>query len=121
MSEIKPIVRTIKDVGYRVIMRNEDGSPRQILKCFIKEGAYGKFISVESHWVQRMEGGEIAETKWARRSYSFPYDKKKALEYCDFLKELVEEAFKVEKEEGGEVEEIEEFEDIEEIEEIDEL
>jgi len=93
MSEIRPNVRTLRDVGYRVILRREDGSPRLVLRCFIKEGQYGKFISVEQHWVQRMEGNKIVDSQWAKKRYSFPYDRKKALGTWDSIKELLEEAF----------------------------
>ncbi len=92
MSEIKPSIRTLKDVGYRVIMRSEDGSPRKVWRCLIKEGNYGKFISIEQHWVRRMEGGRIVESDWARKSFNFPFDREKALGTWNAVRELIEEA-----------------------------
>ncbi|RZN34559.1 MAG: hypothetical protein EFT35_09245 [Methanophagales archaeon ANME-1-THS] len=93
MSEMRQGIKTVKDVGYRVIMRREDGSPRLVWRCFVKEGQYGKFISVEQHWVQKMEGKKIIESQWAKKRYSFPYDREKASEMLKSLKELVEDAF----------------------------
>ena len=92
MSEIRPSIKTLKDVGYRVIMKKEDGSPRQVLRCFVKEGDYGKFISIETHWVQKMEGEKIVDSQWARKTYSFPYDKEKALGKWNSVRELIEKA-----------------------------
>ncbi len=116
MSEIRPSIKTLKDVGYRVIMKSEDGSPRQVLRGFIKEGNYGKFISVETHWVQKMEGKKIIESQWARKTYSFPYDQERALGKWNSVRELIEEALgtsaelerEVEEEFGEELEGIEE-------------
>ena len=34
-------ISTLKDIGYRVLSTNEDQSPKQVLRCFIKEGKYG--------------------------------------------------------------------------------
>jgi hypothetical protein len=96
MSEIRPRWKIINDVGYKVISRNDDGSPRKVWRCFLKEGDYGKFISIEQHWVQSMEGKKIVESNWARKSYSFPYDKKKAFGMWNSIKDLVEEAFEAE-------------------------
>jgi hypothetical protein len=93
MSEVRSGIKVVKDVGYRVIMSNEDGSPRQVLRGFVKEGNYGKFISVETHWVRRMEGNRIAESDWARKTYSFPYDKERAFGKWNSVKELLEDAF----------------------------
>lgn len=93
MSEMRQGIKTVKDVGYRVIMKREDGSPRLVWRCFVKEGQYGKFISVEQHWVQKMEGKKILESQWAKKRYSFPYDREKAYEMLKSLKELVEDAF----------------------------
>jgi hypothetical protein len=93
MSEMRPGIKTVKDVGYRVIMKREDGSPRLVWRCFVKEGQYGKFISVEQHWVQKMEGKKIIESQWAKKRYSFPYDREKASEMLKSLRELVENAF----------------------------
>ena len=84
-------VTTVKDIGYRVLSTNEDQSPKQVLRCFIKEGEYGKFIALEKHWVQNMDGDNM-ETKWARWSVNFPYSKDEALKLSGFMKELVEEA-----------------------------
>ena len=84
-------INTIKDVGYKVLSTNEDQSPKQILRCFIKEGKYGKFISLEKHWVQQIEGDDI-ETKWARWSLNIPYNKEEALKLSGFIRELIEEA-----------------------------
>jgi hypothetical protein len=116
MSEIRPSIKTIRDVGYRVIMKNEDGSPRKVWRCLIKEGAYGKFISVEQHWVRSMQGGKIVESDWARKSINFPYDKEKAFATLNSIKELVEAALgagaelekEVEEEFGEELEGLEE-------------
>jgi hypothetical protein len=85
-------IRTIRDVGYEVLSTNEDGSPKQVLRCFIKEGRYGEFISLERHWVQSMQEGDM-ETRWARWSVSFPYDKDEALKLSGLMKELVEKVF----------------------------
>jgi len=92
MSEIRSSIKTLEDVGYRVIMKNEDGSPRQVLRGFVKEGNYGKFISVETHWVQKMEGEKIVDSQWARKTYSFPYDRERALEKWNSVMELLEAA-----------------------------
>ncbi len=92
MSEIRPSIRTLRDVGYRVIMKNEDGSPRKVWKCLVKEGQYGKFISIEQHWVRRMEGKKIVESDWARKSFNFPYDKEKAFATWNSIRELIEDA-----------------------------
>ncbi len=93
MSEIRPSIKTLKDVGYRVIMKSDDGTPRQVLRCFIKEGNYGKFISIEQHWVRRMEGNKVAESDWARKTYSFPFDKERAFGKWNAIMELLEAAF----------------------------
>jgi len=93
MSEIRPSIKTVRDVGYRVIMKNEDGTPKQVLRCFVKEGQYGKFISIEQHWVRRMEGKKIVESDWARKTYSFPYDKERALGKWNAVLELLKESF----------------------------
>lgn len=94
-----PDVKTIKDMGYKILMADDDGSPRQVLRCFVKEGKYGKFISLEKHWVQNMpkpgEEGEM-ETNWARWSVNFPYEKDQALQLSELMDELIKEA--VEKE-----------------------
>jgi len=92
MSEIRPSIKTLRDVGYRVIMKGEDGSPKKVWRCLVKEGNYGKFISVEQHWVRRMQEGKIAESDWARKSFNFPYDKEKALATWNSIKELLEDA-----------------------------
>jgi hypothetical protein len=84
-------INTIKDVGYKVLSTNEDQSPKQILRCFIKEGKYGKFISLEKHWVQDMQGEDM-ETKWARWSLNIPYNREEALKLSGFISELVEDA-----------------------------
>ncbi len=118
MSEIRPSIRTVKDVGYRVILKKEDGSPRLVWRGFVKEGQYGKFISVEQHWVQKMEGKKIVDSQWAKKYYSFPYDKEKAFALWNSIKELVEDALgigvgaelekEVEEEFGEELEGLEE-------------
>ncbi len=92
MSEVRPSIRTLEDVGYRVILRRDDGSPRLVLRCFVKEGQYGKFISIEQHWVQKMEGDRIVDSQWARKRYSFPYDREKAFDTWNSIKELLEAA-----------------------------
>ena len=84
-------ITTVRDVGYRVLSTNDDQSPKQILRCFIKEGKYGKFISLEKHWVQNINEDNI-ETKWARWSVNIPYNKEDALKLSGFIAELVEEA-----------------------------
>jgi hypothetical protein len=94
MSEMRPSIRTLKDVGYRVIMKNEDGTPKQVLRAFVKEGNYGKFISIEQHWVRKMEGKKIVESDWARKTYSFPYDKERALGKWNAVMELLEAALR---------------------------
>lgn len=116
MSETKPRIRILEDAGYRVIMKNEDGTPRQVLRGFVKEGDYGKFISVETHWVQKMDGEKIVDSQWARKTYTFPNDKERAFEKWNFVKELIEEALgagtdlekEVEEEFGEELEGLEE-------------
>jgi hypothetical protein len=97
MSEArpKPSIKILKDVGYRVIMKNEDGTPRQVLRGFIKEGDYGKFISVETHWVQKMDGKKIIDSQWARKTYTFPDDQGRALEKWNYVKELLDAALSV--------------------------
>ena len=95
MSGMGSGIRTLKDVGYKVIMKNEDGTPKQVLRCFVKEGNYGKFISIEQHWVRRMDGKKIAESDWARKTYSFPYDKERALGKWNAVMELLEDALGV--------------------------
>lgn len=88
-------ITTIKDIGYKVLATNEDDSPRQVLKCFIKEGQYGKFISLEKHWVQNIDGDKM-ETNWARWSITLPYDKEGSLKLTDYMRELVEKAIETE-------------------------
>lgn len=92
MDERRPSIKTVRDVGYRVIMRSEDGSPRKVWRCLIKEGSYGKFISIEQHWILRMEGNRIAESEWAKKSFNFPYDKERAFATWNSVKELIVEA-----------------------------
>jgi len=91
MDGERPRVRTVREIGYRVLMRNADGTPRQVLRCFVKEGEYGRFLSIERHWVQRMEGEEIVESKWAGRVINFPCDRRRALAMLNSIRELVEE------------------------------
>ncbi|MDY6966129.1 MAG: hypothetical protein SVM80_09220 [Halobacteriota archaeon] len=88
-------ISTIKDIGYKVLSTNEDQSPKQVLRCFIKEGEYGKFISLEKHWVQNIHEDDI-ETRWARWSITIPYDKEGALKLSRFMNELIEEAIETE-------------------------
>lgn len=94
MSEIGPDIRILKDVGYRVILRNEDDTPRLVWRCFVKEGQYGKFISIEQHWVRRMEGSKIVESDFGRKRFNFPFDKQKAFSMRDSVVALLEEALK---------------------------
>ena len=101
----RPSIKIVRDVGYRVIMKNEDDSPKQVLRCFIKEGDYGKFISVETHWVQKMEGTKIIDSQWARKTYSFPNDSERALGKWNSVRELLEEALNADAELEKEVEE----------------
>ncbi|KAF5429069.1 hypothetical protein C5S39_09530 [Candidatus Methanophagaceae archaeon] len=105
MSEArpKPNIKIVKDVGYRVIMKNEDGTPRQVLRGFLKEGDYGKFISVETHWVQKMDGEKIIDSQWARKTYTFPDDQGRAHEKWNYVKELLDIALGVSA--GGNIEE----------------
>jgi len=105
MSEArpKPNIKIVKDVGYRVIMKNEDGTPRQVLRGFVKEGDYGKFIAVEAHWVQKMDGEKIVDSQWARKSYTFPDDQGRAHEKWNYVKELLDIALGVSA--GGNIEE----------------
>ncbi|MFZ2070215.1 MAG: hypothetical protein WAV32_01155 [Halobacteriota archaeon] len=93
MSETRPSISTLRDVGYKVIMKNEDGTPRKVWRCLVKEGNYGKFISVEQHWVRRMEGNKIVESDWARKSINFPHDREKAFATWNSIKELLNTAF----------------------------
>lgn len=93
MSEIKPTIKTVRDVGYKVIMQNEDGTPKKVWRCLVKEGNYGKFVSVEQHWVRKMEGNTVAESDWARKSINFPDDKEKAFAIWKSINELLEAAF----------------------------
>jgi hypothetical protein len=92
MSEIRPNIRTVRDVGYRVILKNEDGTPKKVWRCLVKEGNYGKFISIEQHWVRRMDGKKIAESDWARKSFNFPFDRDKAFATWNSIMELLEAA-----------------------------
>ena len=111
MSETRPGIKELKDVGYRVILKNEDGSPRLVWRCSINEGQYGKFISIAQHWVRKMEGKKIVESDWAKKSFNFTYDKEKALATWNSVGELLKEALGVSK--GAELEEeiVEEFSD----------
>jgi hypothetical protein len=84
-------IKIEKDIGYEVLSTNEDNTPKQVLRCFIKEGKYGKFISLEKHWVQKMIEDEI-DTKWARWSVNIPYNEKEALNLITAMKQLVEQA-----------------------------
>ena len=88
-------ITTIKDVGHKVLIKNDDETPKQVLKCFIKEGQYGKFFSLEKHWVQNIDGDKM-ETNWARWSITLPYDKEGALKLVDYMKELMSEAVEAE-------------------------
>ena len=108
MSETRPNIRIVKDVGYKVIMRREDGSPRQVFRCFIKEGDYGKFVAIEQHWVQRMDGEKILESEWARRSYNFSYDRERAVDKWNSIRELLEDALNADLEGEQGQEEVEE-------------
>ncbi|MEA3488422.1 MAG: hypothetical protein U9R10_04125 [Euryarchaeota archaeon] len=105
MSEArpKPNIKIVKDVGYRVIMKNDDGTPRQVLRGFVKEGDYGKFIAVETHWVQKMDGEKIIDSQWARKTYTFPDDQGRAQEKWNYVKELLDIALGVSA--GGNLEE----------------
>jgi len=93
MSEISPSVRILRDVGYRVILKKEDGSPRLVWRGFVKEGQYGKFISIEQHWVRSMQGGKIVESDFGKKRFNFPYDKEKAFAMFKSIKELLGDAF----------------------------
>ncbi len=86
-------IKVVKELGARIIAMKDDGTPRQILKGYIKEGRSGKFISIEKHWVQT-DLEEFTDSKWARWSISIPYDRDKAIALIENMKELVEEAFK---------------------------
>jgi hypothetical protein len=116
MSEIRPSIKTLRDVGYRVIIKREDGSPRLVWRCFVKEGQYGKFISIEQHWIRRMEGKKIAESDIGKKRFNFPYDKEKAFAMMNSIKGLLEDALgagaelerEVEEEFGEELEGFEE-------------
>jgi hypothetical protein len=92
MSGIGQGITILKDVGYRVILRNEDDSPRLVWRCFVKEGQYGKFISIEQHWVRQMESDKIIESDFGRKRFTFPYDKEKAIAMRDSIVGLLEEA-----------------------------
>jgi hypothetical protein len=92
MSETRPSIKTLKDVGYRVILKNDDGSPRLVWRGFVKEGQYGKFISIEQHWVRKMEGEKILDSNFGRKRFNFPYDKEKAFAMRDSVVELLEAA-----------------------------
>jgi hypothetical protein len=118
MSGVGPSVKTIRDVGYRVILKNEEGTPRLVWRGFVKEGQYGKFISIEQHWVRRMEGKKIVESDFARKRFNFPFDKDKATAMWKSVNELLEGALgkapgaelerEVEEEFGAELEGLEE-------------
>ncbi|MHC1610669.1 MAG: hypothetical protein ACXQTW_03560 [Candidatus Methanospirareceae archaeon] len=92
MSEIRPSIRTLRDVGYRVISKSPDGTPKTVWRCFVKEGQYGKFISIERHFVRRMEGEKIVESDRSGKFINFPYDKEKAFAMLNSIKGLVEDA-----------------------------
>ena len=92
MSEIRPGIRIVKDVGYRVISKNPDGTPKTVWRGFVKEGQYGKFISIERHFVRRMEGKKIVESDRSGKFINFPYDKDKAFPMLNSIKGLVEDA-----------------------------
>ena len=92
MSETRPSIRTLKDVGYRAILKNEDGSPRLVWRGFVKEGQYGKFISIEQHWVRRMDGKKIVDSDFGRKRFNFPYDRDKALAMFKSIRELLGDA-----------------------------
>jgi hypothetical protein len=89
MSEARPNIVTLKDVGYRVILENEDGTPRLVWRGFVKEGQYGKFISIEQHWVRKMEGDKIVDSNFGRKRFNFPYEKEKSLAMFKSIKELL--------------------------------
>jgi hypothetical protein len=118
MSGVTSSIKAVRDVGYRVIIKNEDGSPRLVWRGFVKEGQYGKFISVEQHWVRRMEGKKIVESDFARKRFNFPFDKAKAEAMWKSVNELLEAALskapgtelehEVEDEFGAELEGLEE-------------
>jgi len=118
MSEIKPSIKTIRAVGYRVISESPDGTPKTVWRGFVKEGQYGKFISIERHFVRRMEGKKIVESNRSGKFINFPYDKDKAFPMLESIKGLVEDALgasagtdlekEVEEEFGEELEGLEE-------------
>jgi hypothetical protein len=109
MNETRPSIRTIRDAGYRVILKNEDGSPRLVWRGFVKEGQYGKFISIEQHWVRRMDGKKIVESDFGRKRFNFPYDKEKALAMFTSIRELLGAALGAEADAGLEKDVEEEF------------
>ncbi|MEA2075897.1 MAG: hypothetical protein U9O85_09280 [Euryarchaeota archaeon] len=92
MSETRPSIKTLKDVGYRVILKKEDGTPRLVWRGFVKEGQYGKFVSIEQHWVRKMEGKKIVDSDFGRKRFNFPYDKDKAFAMRDSVVGLLEAA-----------------------------
>lgn len=92
MSGFGQGITILKEVGYRVILRNDDDSPRLVWRCFVKEGQYGKFISIEQHWVRQMEGEKIVDSDFGRKRFNFPYDKEKAFAMRDSIVGLLEEA-----------------------------
>jgi hypothetical protein len=118
MSGIGANIRTLKDVGYKVILQNEDGSPRLVWRGFVKEGQYGKFISIEQHWVKKIEGGKIVESDFGRKRFNFPYDREKALAMKKSVVELLDAALGVS--EGADLEKEVEEEFGEELEGLDE-
>jgi len=93
MNEVRPGIDIVKDLGYKVIMKNEDGSPRLVWRGFVKDGQYGKFVSIEKHWVKRMEGKKITDSEFERKRFTFPYDKAKAFAMFNSVKELLVSAF----------------------------
>lgn len=109
MSEERPSITTIEDLGYRVILKNDDGSPRLVWRGFVKEGQYGKFVSIEQHWVRRIEGKKITDSDFGRKRFNFPYDKAKAFAMFNSVKELLVGAFDTRAELEDEI--VEEFSD----------
>ncbi|MCD6456031.1 MAG: hypothetical protein J7K81_04500, partial [Methanophagales archaeon] len=49
-------------------------------------------ISIEQHWVRRMDGKKIVDSDFGRKRFNFPYDRDKALAMFKSIKELLGDA-----------------------------
>ena len=83
----------LKRIGYRTVLKYEDGTPRLIWACSIKKGQYGAFISVDKRWVTESNAkGAPVKTEYAGRGFNFPLDETKCMNMLTDIAMLVKKA-----------------------------